>query len=178
MPSKVLIGLQWGDEGKGKIIDVLTEDTDAVIRFQGGANAGHTIEIGEQKFILHLIPSGIMRPDNICIIGNGMVVDPLELVQEIRGLEERGVEVRNRLRISEQAHLVLPWHRRIDGLQEHLAGKAKIGTTQRGIGPAYTDKFRRRGIRFCDLQDLSALQSKLEAICAEYNEIFQRNGIE
>jgi adenylosuccinate synthase len=147
----VVVGAQWGDEGKGKIVDVLSERADYVIRYQGGANAGHTVVIGEDEFILHQIPSGILHPDARCIIGNGVVLDPETLQAEILGLEDRGIEVRQRLMISDRAHLVLPYHKL---LEESAEQRQKIGTTGRGIGPAYEDKFGRRGIRVGDLRDL------------------------
>ena len=140
MANTILVGAQWGDEGKGKIIDVLTEWADVVVRTQGGNNAGHTVFIGQQKYILHLVPSGILRPGKICVIGNGVVVDPISLVEEIDGLQKLGVQVDGNLLISENAHLVFPYHRELDEQREILKGKNKIGTTKRGIGPAYGDK--------------------------------------
>lgn len=159
MAVNVLIGVQWGDEGKGKIIDVLTENADMVVRFQGGANAGHTVEVGDKKFVLHLIPSGMLREGKVCVIGNGVVVDPLELKSEIEGLEARGVEVRSRLQLSDRAHLVLPYHKSLDGMREDTCA-VKIGTTRRGIGPAYADKANRIGIRCGAMTDKSLYESR------------------
>lgn len=151
MSATVLIGSQWGDEGKGKIIDVLTRQVDWVVRYQGGNNAGHTVEVGDEQYILHLIPSGILREGKHCVIGHGMVVDPLELMKEMKGLEERGVEMDKRLAISDRAHVVMPYHRLLDaGNEKRLADGEKIGTTKRGIGPTYSDKVTRSGLRFCD----------------------------
>ncbi|MFT5496866.1 MAG: adenylosuccinate synthase, partial [Kiritimatiellia bacterium] len=152
MATRVLIGGQWGDEGKGKIVDVLTEDAQMIARFQGGNNAGHTVEIGDKKFVLHLIPSGILRPGKVCILGNGVVVDPLGLIEEIVEVQGKGVETAGRLFISERAHIVFPYHCRQDAGAESLAKESeKIGTTKRGIGPAYMDKADRKGLRAGDL---------------------------
>lgn len=152
MPNTVLIGAQWGDEGKGKIVDVLTEEADVVVRYQGGSNAGHTIEIGAERYVLHLIPSGILHSGKVCVIGNGLVVDPLALVAEIKDLAARGIDAAGRLWISERAHLVLECHKALDAARESAAeGAAKIGTTRRGIGPAYSDKATRVGLRMIDL---------------------------
>ena len=154
MPNTILIGAQWGDEGKGKIIDVLTERADWVVRPQGGNNAGHTVEIGEEKFVLHLVPSGILHEGKRCVIGNGVVLDPVALVEEIRGVTARGVTVEGRLFISDRAHVVFPYHRMLDAQGEARRAKGdQIGTTQRGIGPAYGDKAARFGLRTCDLLD-------------------------
>ncbi len=151
MPNTVLIGAQWGDEGKGKVVDVLSRDADVVVRYQGGSNAGHTIEIGSERYVLHLIPSGVLYPDKLCIIGNGLVVDPLELVKEMQALETRGIRLAGRFFVSDRAHAVLPLHRRLDTAREDRAGAgSKIGTTQRGIGPTYADKAHRTGIRMGD----------------------------
>ena len=157
MPSTLLIGAQWGDEGKGKIVDFLSRDADVVVRYQGGSNAGHTIEIGAERYVLHLIPSGVLYPDKTCVIGNGLVIDPLALVHEIRELEARGISTRGRLHVSDRAQVVCPYHKALDAAQENrlaLDG-AKIGTTQRGIGPAYADKVSRLGLRMGDLLDAS-----------------------
>src|SRR5512136_1723181 len=153
MANTILVGAQWGDEGKGKIIDVLTEEADVVVRTQGGNNAGHTVFIAGQKYVLHLVPSGILRRNKLCVIGNGVVIDPVSLVEEIRGLRKLGVKVANNLALSETAHLVLPYHRELDAQRETLKGKHKIGTTKRGIGPAYGDKAARVGLRVLDLVD-------------------------
>lgn len=150
----VLIGAQWGDEGKGKVIDVLTERADWVVRYQGGNNAGHTVEIDGVRHVLHLLPSGVLRPGVRCVIGNGVVVDPLALCAEIEDLRQAGVELRDRLFLSDRAHLVLPYHRALDaGREAALAHGERIGTTQRGIGPAYVDKAMRTGLRACALTD-------------------------
>ena len=147
MANIVLVGAQWGDEGKGKIIDVLTGSSHIVVRSQGGNNAGHTIVHGDRKYILKLIPSGILRPNKVCVIGNGVVIDPVALVGEIEGLRALGVKVEKNLLISDCAHLVFPYHRLIDENREVRKGKQKIGTTKRGIGPAYGDKGGAAGLR-------------------------------
>ena len=146
-----VLGAQWGDEGKGKIVDMLTPHFSAVARYQGGHNAGHTVYVQGKKFVLHLIPSGILHPGVTCIIGNGVVVDPQALFKEIDELARMGMTVDGRLLISEKAHVILPYHRELDVLSEARRGERKIGTTSRGIGPAYEDKIGRRGIRICDL---------------------------
>ncbi|MGH7976807.1 MAG: adenylosuccinate synthetase, partial [Limisphaerales bacterium] len=152
MANTILVGAQWGDEGKGKIIDVLTEQADVVVRTQGGNNAGHTVFLGPKKYVLHLIPSGILRKNKLCVIGNGVVVDPLGLVEEIKSLQKIGVKVSpQNFVLSETAHVVLPYHRELDAQREVLKGKNKIGTTKRGIGPAYGDKAARTGLRVGDL---------------------------
>jgi adenylosuccinate synthase len=154
MSTTILIGAQWGDEGKGKIIDVLTERADWVVRGQGGNNAGHTVEVGEEKFVLHLVPSGVLHAGKRCVIGNGVVLDPVALVEEIQGIEARGFSVAGRLFISDRAHVVFPYHRMLDAQGEARRAKGdQIGTTQRGIGPAYGDKAARFGLRMCDLVD-------------------------
>src|SRR5512145_2032448 len=149
--SVVVLGAQWGDEGKGKIVDLLTKEIGAVVRFQGGHNAGHTLVIGGRKTVLHLIPSGILRERVACYIGNGVVVSPQALVEEVGMLEEASVKVRERLKISEACPLILPHHAAVDLAREHAKGDLKIGTTGRGIGPAYEDKVARRAIRLQDL---------------------------
>jgi len=152
MANVILVGAQWGDEGKGKIIDVLTEQSEVVVRTQGGNNAGHTVFVGKDKYVLHLIPSGILRPGKVCVIGNGVVMDPVGLVKELDGLAKLGVSVTpDNFRISETAHVVFPWHRELDGAREAQKGDNKIGTTKRGIGPTYGDKVARVGIRVLDL---------------------------
>ena len=156
-----VLGAQWGDEGKGKIVDLLTPYFSLVARYQGGHNAGHTVYVGGAKFVLRLIPSGILRPDVVCVIGNGVVVDPQALFAEIDELEKNGIEVGDRLLISDKAHLILPYHRDLDLLAEARRGERKIGTTSRGIGPAYEDKIARRGIRVCDLRDPAALEHEV-----------------
>ena len=156
-----VIGAQWGDEGKGKIVDLLTPNFSIVARYQGGHNAGHTVLVGGTKFVLHLLPSGILHPGVDCVIGNGVVVDPEALFLEIETLAQYGIEVGDRLAISEKAHLILPYHRDLDLLSEARRGDRKIGTTSRGIGPAYEDKIGRRGIRVCDLADPSGLAEQV-----------------
>jgi adenylosuccinate synthase len=151
MPNRVVVGAQWGDEGKGKIVDLLAEEADVIARYQGGANAGHTVVYKNQKFILHLIPSGILRPKKVCIIGSGVVVDLGSLLEELAELKKLGVKPEGRLWISLGAHLVMPYHKIWEQQEEERRGKDKIGTTLRGIGPAYEDKTGRRGIRVCDL---------------------------
>ena len=175
MANTILVGAQWGDEGKGKIIDVLTETADIVVRTQGGNNAGHTVFIGKKKYVLHLIPSGILRPGKTCVIGNGVVVDPVSLVAEIDELKRLGVRVK-KLCVSESAHLVLPYHRELDSQREMLKGKNKIGTTKRGIGPAYGDKAARTGLRVIDLVNPARFKAQLESKIKENNEILKAFG--
>ncbi len=167
--SVVVLGSQWGDEGKGKIVDLLTDRAGAVVRFQGGHNAGHTLVIGEEKTVLHLIPSGILRPDVQCLIGNGVVVSPSALLEEIRMLEARDVPVRERLRLSEACPLILPYHVAIDHAREKARGKNAIGTTGRGIGPAYEDKVARRGLRVGDLFHRKRFAAKLGEVLDYHN---------
>jgi adenylosuccinate synthase len=174
--NTILVGAQWGDEGKGKIIDVLTEQADIVVRSQGGNNAGHTVEVGQEKFVLHLIPSGILRAGKKCVIANGVVIDPTALVVEIEGLEKRGIKLAGRLLISETAHLVLPYHRRLDEQREQRKGRNKIGTTKRGIGPAYGDKAARTGLRLIDLVHPKNFSAKLKARIEENNAILESLG--
>jgi adenylosuccinate synthase len=174
--NTILVGAQWGDEGKGKIIDVLTEEADIVVRSQGGNNAGHTVEIGKEKFVLHLIPSGILRAGKKCVIANGVVIDPVALVGEIEGLEKRGIKLANRLLISETAHLVLPYHRALDEARELRKGRNKIGTTKRGIGPAYGDKAARTGLRMIDLARPKTFSAKLKSRIEENNAILESLG--
>ncbi|WP_227762988.1 adenylosuccinate synthase [Zhaonella formicivorans] len=173
MTTAVLIGAQWGDEGKGKITDYLAEQADVVVRYQGGNNAGHTVIVGEEEFKLHLIPSGILYADKICVIGNGVVVDPQVLLQEIEHLEAKGINTSN-LRISSQAHLIMPYHKKIDEVEEERRGAAKIGTTKRGIGPAYMDKFARVGIRIIDLLDKEEFEKLLERNLQEKNHLLNK----
>ncbi len=165
----VVIGTQWGDEGKGKIVDLLTEQVAAVARFQGGHNAGHTLVIDGKKTVLHLIPSGILRPDVQCLIGNGVVLAPDALLTEIRDLEAQGIEVRDRLRISPACPLILPYHVALDLAREEARGTDKIGTTGRGIGPAYEDKAARRGVRVGDLAHPQEFAAKLSAVMEYHN---------
>ena len=176
MANTILVGAQWGDEGKGKIIDVLTEKADLVVRYAGGNNAGHTVFIGKKKYILHLVPSGILRKNKLCVIGNGVVVDPVSLVEEIRGLRKLGVKVGDNLVVSETAHLVFPYHRELDAQRENLKGKNKIGTTKRGIGPAYGDKAARVGLRMIDLVHPGRLEEKLGRRIVENNEVLRVLG--
>ena len=152
MKVDVLLGLQWGDEGKGKITDVLTPEYDIIARFQGGPNAGHTLEFNGMKHVLHTIPSGIFHPDKVNVIGNGVIIDPRILAREIAGLRERGANPEKNLLISKRAHLILPTHRLIDNVNEASKGKSKIGSTLKGIGPAYTDKVARNGLRIGDIR--------------------------
>ncbi|MEY3736425.1 MAG: hypothetical protein RLZZ251_141, partial [Actinomycetota bacterium] len=181
MPAIVLLGAQWGDEGKGKATDLLGDKVNYVVRYQGGNNAGHTVVIGDQKYALHLLPSGILSPECTPVIGNGVVIDPSVLLEEIRGLNERGINT-SKLKISINAHLITPYHRTIDKVTERFLGKSKIGTTGRGIGPAYADKINRIGIRVQDLFDPSILRQKLEGALRDKNQIlikvFNRKGIE
>ena len=174
MSNTVVVGAQWGDEGKGKIIDILSADVDWVVRYQGGNNAGHTVVKSCGEFILHLIPSGIFHKRVRCVIGNGVVVDPKALIEEVRSLREKGFSVKDRLFISDRAHLILPYHRVYDRLREEKKGFTKIGTTGRGIGPSYGDKALRCGIRMADLYDLPVFRDKLKRTLAEKNEIFRK----
>jgi adenylosuccinate synthase len=176
MANTILVGAQWGDEGKGKIIDVLTEQADVVVRTQGGNNAGHTVFLGPKKYVLHLIPSGILRQDKLCVIGNGVVIDPVGLVSEIEGLKKLQVKVGKNLVVSETAHLVLPYHRELDAQREVLKGKNKIGTTKRGIGPAYGDKAARVGLRMIDLINPARFEEKLRLRIKENNEVLKALG--
>src|SRR3954447_23976909 len=174
MANTILIGMQWGDEGKGKIIDVLTANTDIVVRSQGGNNAGHTVIHRGMKYVLHLIPSGILRHRKVCVIGNGVVIDPVALVAEIDGLRQLGVNIDKNLLISDCAHLVLPYHRMLDEQRELRRGR--IGTTKRGIGPAYGDKAARTGLRMSDLMQPIVFSKKLQAKVSENNRILQALG--
>jgi adenylosuccinate synthase len=181
VPAIVLLGAQWGDEGKGKATDLLGDKVKYVVRYQGGNNAGHTVVIGKEKYALHLLPSGILTPSCIPVIGNGVVIDPAVLLEEIRGLNERGVDT-SKLKISTNAHLITPYHRTIDKVTERFLGKSKIGTTGRGIGPSYADKINRIGIRVQDLFDEPILRKKLEGALRDKNQVlikvFNRKGIE
>jgi adenylosuccinate synthase len=177
MANTILVGAQWGDEGKGKIIDVLTENAEVVVRSQGGNNAGHTVYIGPKKYVLHLVPSGILRDKKKCLIGNGVVLDPIGLVAELDGLEKLGIKVKGKLFISETAHVVLPYHRELDALRESGKGKKKIGTTKRGIGPTYCDKAARTGIRMHELVDKERFAAKLKERIKENNEVLKAHGV-
>src|SRR5438477_6666183 len=176
MSSTILYGAQWGDEGKGKIIDVLTADADIIVRSQGSNNAGHTVIHRGKTYVLHLIPSGILRRNKVCVIGNGVVIDPIALVDEIVGLRDLGVTIDRNLLISDAAHLVLPYHRALDEQRELRKGRARIGTTKRGIGPAYGDKAARTGLRISDLIQPSLFSKKLEGKMRENNAILRALG--
>ena len=171
MSATVVLGLAWGDEGKGRVCDALASDARYVARYSGGTNAGHTIRVGKEEFVVHLIPSGIVREGVVCTIGNGVVVNPEVLAEEVSALENRGIEVRGRLKVDGRAHLILPYHVRLDGYREKALGKAKIGTTNRGIGPAYEDKIARVGIRVQDIFDEGILRAKLRAALREKNSL-------
>lgn len=173
MPTTIVIGAQWGDEGKGKVVDLLAPECDVVARYQGGANAGHTIMWGDQQFVLHLVPSGIFHEGTVCVIGNGVVIDPAALLEEIRMIEELGFEVEGRLLISHHAHLIMPYHKAVEQARESYRDAGAIGTTGRGIGPAYVDKFARTGIRVVDLLDRDTLRKKLRAAIEEKNAILR-----
>ncbi|MDJ0986311.1 MAG: adenylosuccinate synthase [Desulfobacterales bacterium] len=174
MANVVIVGTQWGDEGKGKIVDLLAEYADVVVRFQGGNNAGHTMVVGDEQLITHLVPSGILQ-QKVCVIGNGVVVDPSVLIEELDHLESRNVDVGpERLKISERAHLIMPYHKAVDHAREKFKGDKKIGTTGRGIGPAYEDKSTRRGIRFVDLLDTDEFTDKVKTILDEKNFYLKR----
>ncbi|NNF76654.1 MAG: adenylosuccinate synthase [Rhizobiales bacterium] len=176
MSNVVVVGAQWGDEGKGKIVDWLSERADTVVRFQGGHNAGHTLVIDGVTYKLSLLPSGIMRQGKLSVVGNGVVIDPWALGEEIKRIEAQGVSItRDNLRIAENATLILPLHRELDGIREAAAGKGKIGTTGRGIGPAYEDKVGRRAIRVMDLQNLNTLGPKIDRMLAHHNAL--RRGL-
>ena len=178
-PNIAVLGAQWGDEGKGKIVDMLTPHFSIVARYQGGHNAGHTVYVEGKKFVLHLIPSGILHPGVTCIIGNGVVIDPQALFKEIDELGRLGVDVDGRLLISEKAHVILPYHRELDVLSEARRGERKIGTTSRGIGPAYEDKIGRRGIRICDLLgDPSALAEEVRENVSARNRIIKESTLD
>jgi len=169
--NRILIGAQWGDEGKGKVIDLLARKSDVIVRYQGGNNAGHTIKFNDQKFVLHLIPSGILQPGKICVIGNGVVIDPEALFDEVALLEKAGIKVKGRLFVSDQAHLILPYHKLMDQLKEASSEKGTaIGTTKRGIGPCYADKMARVGIRVGDLKSLPYFRDRLAYVLKERNE--------
>ncbi|MCH7722496.1 MAG: adenylosuccinate synthase [Bacteroidetes bacterium] len=180
MSVTVLVGCQWGDEGKGKIVDILSENYDIVTRFQGGANAGHTVEIGDNQYILHLIPSGILRNNVKCVIGNGVVVDPNALLEEIKLLKQNGINVEGRLFISHNAHLIMPYHKLLDSISE--SSKKKIGTTGRGIGPCYMDKYARKGIRIVDLLNKEILERKIRDNLEEKNtllkKVYEHDGLD
>ncbi len=171
MPNIVVVGAQWGDEGKGKVVDVLTPYVDVVVRYQGGNNAGHTVVVGREKFVLQSIPSGILHPGRRCVIGCGVVIDPASLIEEMESLVQRGVSLDGNLYISKNAHLIMPYHPALDRASESRAGKRRIGTTGKGVGPAYADKAARVGIRMADLLDERLFREKLEA------NVFQKNRL-
>jgi adenylosuccinate synthase len=172
MKVTVLVGSQWGDEGKGKIVDLLSEKYDIVTRYQGGANAGHTVVISDKQYILHLIPSGILRDNVICVIGNGVVIDPTALLEEIELLEKNNIKVDGRLFISQNAHLIMPYHKLLDTINE--SGENKIGTTGRGIGPCYIDKYARKGIKIVDLLNRKSLEEKIRKNLEEKNNLLKK----
>ncbi|MBA2671631.1 MAG: adenylosuccinate synthase [Gemmatimonadetes bacterium] len=165
----VIVGSQWGDEGKGKIVDVLAENVDVVARYQGGANAGHTVHVGDEEFVLHQIPSGILHPERRCLLGNGVVMDPFQFFEELDALTERGIDAAGRVGVSSRAHLLLPYHKVMDRAAEAGRGEKKIGTTGRGIGPAYEDKVARLGIRVADLRDRDRAEEMLRAASVRVN---------
>jgi adenylosuccinate synthase len=169
MPNVCVIGAQWGDEGKGKVLDLLSANADWVVRYQGGSNAGHTVWLGAEKFVLHLVPSGILHPTVRCLIATGTVVDPRHLLQEIDGLEARGVKVAGRLFVSDRAHLVFPYHIELDKLSEERRGEQKIGTTSRGIGPAYADRAARIGVRVGEMLEPESFRRHVERVVEEKN---------
>ena len=172
MPVQIIVGAQWGDEGKGKVVDMLSEHADIVARYQGGANAGHTVCIGEKTYVLHLIPSGIFHRQITCVIGNGVVIDPSALMSEIEQLQKAGIDITGRLLVSHNAHLIMPYHKMLDTIREKTSNR--IGTTGRGIGPAYIDKFMRVGIRIVDLLDRDIFAKKLKANIEEKNQILTK----
>ncbi|MFA6456990.1 MAG: adenylosuccinate synthase, partial [Bacteroidota bacterium] len=172
MSVSIIVGAQWGDEGKGKIVDMLSEKRDIVARYQGGANAGHTVVIGDKTYVLHLIPSGIFQKNVQCVIGNGVVIDPVALMDEINMIKSFGIKIEGRLFISHNAHLIMPYHKLLDSLREE--GAQKIGTTGRGIGPAYIDKYMRTGIRVVDLLDRKVLREKLTMNIEEKNQLLSK----
>lgn len=161
MPTLVVVGSQWGDEGKGKIVDFLANEANMIVRFQGGNNAGHSVKIGERLFALHLVPSGILRPGKTAVIGNGVVIDPSVLLKEMRDLESQGISVR-KLKVSDRANVIMPYHRILDGAEERMKAGSRVGTTGRGIGPCYSDKTARLGIRISDILDEKTLSEKLD----------------
>jgi len=174
MSTLVVVGSQWGDEGKGKITDLLSEEADIITRYQGGCNAGHTVVKGDEQYIFHLIPSGILHQGVKCLIGNGVVIDPQSLLQEIENLKKKNIEIDDNLFIDFKAHVVFPYHKTLDEIKETKRGKDKIGTTKRGIGPAYADKITRTGIRMIDMIDGKSLSKKLETNLNEKNDIFEK----
>lgn len=176
MPAVIIIGAQWGDEGKGKVVDLLAEQADVVVRYAGGPNAGHTLVVGEDRVVLRLIPSGVLHPHTHCILGQGMAINADVLLEEIDTLEQRGLSVQQRLSVSELAHLILPYHIELDGLRESAATGTKIGTTKRGLGPCYEDKAGRRGIRIADLRNEKQLRARVSEACRNWSPVFQSLG--
>jgi adenylosuccinate synthase len=172
MPVDVVVGAQWGDEGKGKIVDLLSENVDIVARYQGGPNAGHTVVLGDKEYVFHMLPAGILHENVTCVIGNGAVIDPVALMEEIRQITDLGISIKGRFLISHNAHLIMPYHKLLDKLSER--GENKIGTTGRGIGPSYIDKFMRTGIKIVDLLDRRTLRSKLKRNIQEKNILLQK----
>lgn len=178
MSVRVVIGAQWGDEGKGKIVDLLSDQTEYVVRYQGGANAGHTLKFDGKTFVLHLIPSGIFHGNTTCVIGNGVVIDPVKLLEEIDAVRKMGVEPEGRLLVSESAHVILPYHKALDQARESARGDNKIGTTGRGIGPSYVHKIARMGIRMMDILHPEDLREKLEYALEDTNALLEMLGAE
>ena len=175
MPTKIILGAQWGDEGKAKIVDYLTQEADVVVRFQGGANAGHTVKVGDETFVFHAIPAGILHPHKTCVIGNGVVLDPAALLAEVDELTERGVSTQDRLFVAGNAHLVMPYHMALDKAGEESQGSGRLGTTGRGIGPCYRDKVERTfGLRVMDILDPAAIRAKLQDTIRAKNQILSR----
>ena len=178
MPNTILVGAQWGDEGKGKVIDVLTSQADVIVRFQGGSNAGHTVIAEGKKHVLHLIPSGILHPGKLCVIGNGVVMDPFDLIKEINELRERGIETTGRLFISDRTHMVMRWHRALDAADEaRRSQEKKIGTTGRGIGPAYGAKMGRTGLRVGDMLSPTFLETVREDVATANQTLADRKSV-
>lgn len=173
MPVAVILGTQWGDEGKGKIVDYLAEKSDVVVRYQGGNNAGHTVIANGKEFKLHLLPSGILYPNKVCVLGNGVVIDPPVLLKELRDIRAKGVTAAE-IKISDRAHVIMPYHRLLDELQEETLGKKKIGTTKRGVGPCYADKHNRVGIRIADLLEPELLREKIALNLENKNQLFEK----
>jgi adenylosuccinate synthase len=178
MPVTCVFGMQWGDEGKGRIVDLLAAQSDYVVRYQGGANAGHTVVVGDEKYVLHLLPSGAIQPGTINVIGNGVVIDPWIVIEEMESLAARGIDLEGRLLVSDRAHVVLPHHKRMDMALEALRGASALGTTSRGIGPAYGDKYCRAGMRVADLLQPSRYEAALAGNIGAWNAILERAGLE
>src|SRR5690348_15947377 len=171
MNNVIVLGAQWGDEGKGKVVDALAERFDIVARYQGGANAGHTVVVDGKKFVLQLVPTGILRPDKMAVLGNGVVIDPMALLAELDAVEKAGVPAGGRLLISDRAHLILPYHRSHEAAAEQARGAGKLGTTAKGMGPSYKDKAGRRGLRTCDLLRPDEFRRKCSEVLAEKNRL-------